>query len=309
MALRSDFGQVPDKRVPTNAKYQGVQTRLDTGASASRRPPAMPSAARHCDEEFKRIRPATLSRLIQEQQEEGFESVFNLAQGQDDAASQSSVAGSLAKPLPAKSRAAASVASVAGSVLSVIESDTCVAESRNLVLLDLREADDYEQCRLPFAISYPAAKINRDQFIPELHRCKRDTSKLLVVYHTNDSTTAAIATLLVRKGWQSVHALSGGFEEMVCSYPEVLEGDVPERKMSSRPNTGSTNWSGSVRSGSGYSRQSGAPRMPGEIRRGNSIPRRSMGSGRSASPSSVAGSVAGSVRSVRSASVRSRSVP
>merc|ERR1711897_7720 len=28
-------------------------------------------------------------------------------------------------------------------------------------------------------------KINRDQFPPELVRCKRDSSKLLVVYHSN----------------------------------------------------------------------------------------------------------------------------
>jgi len=94
-----------------------------------------------------------------------------------------------------------------------------------LVLLDLREPDAYERCHLPLAMSYPAQKINRDQFPPELHRCKRDASKLLVVYHDNDQTTAHVAQLLVQKGWDTVHALNGGFEEMEKHYPEVLEGE------------------------------------------------------------------------------------
>merc|ERR1712232_1337172 len=105
--------------------------------------------------------------------------------------------------------------------------------------MGLREQEDFERCRLPLAVSYPAVKINRDQFIPELHKCKRDPSKLLVVYHTNDSTTAGVATLLAQKGWENVHALSGGFEEMASSYPEIFEGEMPDR-----PNTGSTTATG-----------------------------------------------------------------
>jgi len=292
MTSRSDFGSVSDKKVPVSTKYQGIQSKLDTGASASKRPPPMPvnAKAQLINEEFKRIRPATLSRLIQEQQEEGLESVFNLADNddRDDCASQSSMR--VARPAPTRSRAAGSVASMAGSVVSVVAADATTAE-RKMVLLDLRDADDYERCRLPTAISYPATKLNRDQIIPELYKCKRDTSVLLVVYHRNDHVTAEIATQLSRKGWESVHALSGGFEEMVSSYPEILDGDVPERTMSSRPDTGCT-----VHSRSGYSQQS-APRLPGEIRRGSSMPRKSVGSSvRAASPSS------------RSASVRSSSI-
>merc|ERR1719277_1386198 len=136
----------------------------------------------------------------------------------------------------------ASLASMAGSVLSVIDTDTTVDEARDLGLLDLRTPEEFERCHLPLAISYPATKINRDQFPPELHRCKRDPGKLLVVYHADDQATAGVATLLVQKGWELVHGLSGGFDEMVQSYPEILEGQVPER-----PNTGATTKSGSSR--------------------------------------------------------------
>merc|ERR1712217_201487 len=188
------------------------------------------------DEIFKRIRTSTLVRLVQER--DVTESVFALGSiDENEAKSASSVMASRAPP-PRTSVAAASVASVhsvAGSVLGVVDSDATVDETRDLVLLDLREPDEFEKCHLPLAVNYPATKINRDQFSPELHRCKRDPSKLLVVYHTDDASTAGVATLLVQKGWENVHALNGGFDEMVQSYPEVLEGDPPER-----PDTSST---------------------------------------------------------------------
>jgi len=144
-------------------------------------------------------------------------------------------------PLAARSVAgrtiatSATVNSVAGSVVSVVSSDATVDETRDLVLLDLREPEEFEKCRLPLAVNYPATKINRDQFCPELQRCRRDPSKLLVVYHADDASTAGVATLLVQKGWENVHALSGGFEEMADSYPEVLDGEIPER-----PDTGAS---------------------------------------------------------------------
>merc|ERR1719221_2481824 len=191
------------------------------------------------DEIFKRIRASTLVRLLQER--EVNESVYAMGDGDDgnDSKTVSSVIASKAGPGPSvKSKAATSIASlssVAGSVVSVVDTDTTIDESRDLVLLDLREDAEYDRCHLPLAMSYPAHKINRDQFTPELHRCKRDASKLLVVYHTDDQATAGVSTLLVQKGWENVHCLSGGFEELVASYPEVLEGEIPER-----PDTGGT---------------------------------------------------------------------
>jgi len=97
-----------------------------------------------------------------------------------------------------------------------------------MLLLDLRQKEDFEKCRLPTAVSYPAAMLNRDIFLPEMHRCKRDPSKMLVVYHSDEQTTAATATLIVQKGWGNVYAISGGFQEVAESYPEVLDGELPE---------------------------------------------------------------------------------
>jgi rhodanese-related sulfurtransferase len=248
------FGPPPDKKVPESKKYSHIASSIDTGATAKKQQiVSTSSAAKRRDEIFKRIRPATLVRLLQERDVN--ESVYALT-GDGDAslandgrsAATSLVIPAAKAPGAAPSRAVGSaissaVGSVAGSVVSVIDTDTTVDEARDLVLLDLRDPEDFDRCRLPLAVSYPAQKINRDQFPPELHRCKRDPSKLLVVYHSNDQSTTGVAALLVQKGWDLVHALSGGFEEMVQSYPEVLEGEVPALAPSpsrSRPETGAT---------------------------------------------------------------------
>lgn len=240
--MKSSFGNVTDKKVPESKKYAHIASSLDTGASAKKSvaPATSSQAARRRDEVFKRIKCSTLVRMLGEQQVT--ESVYAMGPDDGPGGSASSVVALRVGPpaptrasAPARAPTVASVTSMAGSVLSVIESDVTVSEARDLVLLDLREPEEFEKCHLPLAENYPATKINRDQFSTDLHRCKRDPSKLLVVYHSSDQTTAAAATLLAQKGWDNVHVLSGGFEEIAQSYPEALDGDVPDR-----PTTGST---------------------------------------------------------------------
>jgi len=237
--MKSSFPAL-DRKVPESKKYAHVSSSINTGHSAKNTSLVSANAtAKKRNEVFKRIKAATLARLLEER--EVNETVYALGSVPEDAehASVSSVKASKAPGTVVTAMTSATCASTPGSVLSVCDTDTTIDQARDLVLLDLRDESEYEQCRLPLAISYPATKINRDQFTPELHRCKRDPSKLLVVYSTNDSTTASVATLLAQKGWDNVHALSGGFEEMASSYPEVFEGEVPER-----PGTGSTTATG-----------------------------------------------------------------
>lgn len=234
-----------DRKVPESKRYSGVRSGIDTGASANKTVVVSASAtAKKRNEVFKRIRPATLARLLEER--EVNETVYALGSVAEDGENVS-VSSMKASKAPGSQAArgapsimtSATCASTPGSVVSVCDTDLTVDQARDLILLDLRDESLYEQCHLPLAIPYPATKINRDQFIPELTRCKRDPSKLLVVYHTNEVTTAGVATLLAQKGWDNVHALSGGFDEMVSSYPEVFEGEVPDR-----PGTGSTTATG-----------------------------------------------------------------
>lgn len=235
--MQKGFGPPPDKKIPENKKYSHIASSIDTGASAKKAgtAPSTSGIARRRDEIFKRIKAATLVQLIQEREGLENESVYAMGPGSENHPGQSQCGVSNSSVIASKAGGATqaslapSVTSVAGSVLSVIQSDITVSEARDLVLLDLREPDEFAKCHLPMAESYPVTKLNRDQFSPDLLRCKRDTGKLLVVYHINDAQTAAAASLFVQKGWENTHCLSGGFEELVASYPEVLQGDVPDR--------------------------------------------------------------------------------
>merc|ERR1740121_2706941 len=259
----SSFGNAIDlRRTPESKKYAHIASGLDTGASASKQTVVSTGvAARRRDEIFKRIRPATLVRMLEERNVN--ESIFamgglgDLPGDGSSVRSMSSVVASKAGPLSIAGAASiASVHTVAGSVLSVVDSNATVDDTRDLVLLDLRERADFQQCRLPLAINYPASLINRDQFTPELYSCKRDVSKLLIVYHTDDQSTAGVAMLLAQKGWETVHALSGGLEEMAQSSPEVLEGELPPRPDTSSTTRSVPRTAGSMRSSSQPMRQS-----------------------------------------------------
>eukprot|EP00929_Paragymnodinium_shiwhaense_P008244 TRINITY_DN112186_c0_g1_i1.p1 TRINITY_DN112186_c0_g1~~TRINITY_DN112186_c0_g1_i1.p1 ORF type:complete len:248 (+),score=39.40 TRINITY_DN112186_c0_g1_i1:109-852(+) len=238
--MKSAFGPVSEKRIPESKKYSHIESSIDTGAAKKTgAAPSTSGIAKKRDEIFKRIPAAKLVQLLQEREGQENESVYAMGPGSDAGAGShcgisalSVIASKAGGRAPTQASLAASVTSVAGSVLSVIESDMTVSEARDLILLDLREPEEYAKCHLPMAESYPATKLNRDQFSAELHRCKRDSSKLLVVYHVNDAQTAAAASLLVQKGWESATCLSGGFEEIACSYPEVLQGEAPERPTS-----------------------------------------------------------------------------
>lgn len=243
--MKGSFGNPLDKKTPESKKYAHVASSIDTGASQRKQHiVSTGAAAKRRDEIFKRVRCATLVRMLEERVVN--ESVFamgGLSERPDNGRSVASVAVSKAGPLTiAGAASVASVHSVAGSVLSVVDSKATLDDSQDLLLLDLREPEDFARCHLPLALNYPASQINRDQFPPQLHRCRRDPTKLLIVYHTDDQSTAGVAMLLAQKGWD-IHALSGGFEEMAQSYPEVLEGEPPVR-----PDTTSTR--ASVRSSS-----------------------------------------------------------
>lgn len=276
--MKSSFGNL-DKKVPQSTKFAHVASRTDSGASASKQAVITTSAARkRRDEIFKRIRAATLVRLLQELGE-GIqsESVFSMGPGSDRGGS-SAHSTHASQAGRTKAGSAATFSSV-GPVLSVIDNDTTVDHERDLVLLDLRELDEFERCHVPLAIPYPSCLVNRDSFPATVHQCKRDPSKLLVVYHTDDQATAGMATLLVQKGWDNVHALSGGFEEMARHYPEVLEGDLPARPETlsgnstlSRPTrTGSSSRTGSSARAGSSARTGSSARAGSSTRTGSSV--------------------------------------
>jgi centrosomal protein CEP41 len=220
-----------DKKPPVNPKYANVETKLNSGATVDQKKMMSAQAvAQRRNEIFKRVKCSTLARLIQEN--EVAESVFGLVDDNKDVRDNASSA--TAGTIP-QSNAPSAVPTVAGSVVSVVATDADTVDgSKDHVIYDLREADDYNSHHISSALSYPATLLNRDKISPELYKLK-SSPKLLIVYHTNEALGAPVATQLVQKGWENTYMVSGGLDEFAQSYPELVDGEIPDR-----PRTGAS---------------------------------------------------------------------
>lgn len=237
-----------DKKVPQNPKYANVESRLSSGGAQSKSaaPVSAQAVSKRRDEVFKRIKCSTLARLIRDS--EVAESIYGLAEGDDECDDRSSVRASVAASQSVAPTAASSV-TVAGSVLSVVQTDAETVDGmKDHVVYDLREAEDFNSHHITTALSYPATLLNRDKITPELYKLK-SSEKILVVYHKDDSLGAPVATQLVQRGWENVYLLSGGLDDFAEGYPELIDGDVP-----ARPKTGMSAVSGRASSGAGSRR-------------------------------------------------------
>lgn len=106
-----------------------------------------------------------------------------------------------------------------------------ITDQTSFLLLDLRDADEYDQYRIKESINYPAANIARDKVIPELFRFKNKSNKLIVVYMNDERKGCAAANLFFEKGYENVFLLSGGIEQFNEEFHNMVEGrEVPKPK-------------------------------------------------------------------------------
>ena len=173
--------------------------------------------AKRRNERFKRIKCSTLARLLRESLAE--ESVYQLNRdggGADiqasDSVSQRGAAqnmgaaaqqnmGGLNASMGRQSNVRGGAAEETKDTESVYSIRTGVSQATavtyatdmlgitantTFLLLDLREADEYETWHIKEAINFPAANIARDRTIPELYRFKNAPDKLIICYMNDE---------------------------------------------------------------------------------------------------------------------------
>ena len=156
--------KVMDRKVPRNPKYEHIGPTVQTGKTIRQvEILSNQSVARRKGEIFKRIKPTTLCKLLEQTPHQ--ESIYRL--GRDDEEE---------GKVPVEDNA--SVYSAAQSTTSAV---TLATEQLGLtvrdrqaetefLLLDLREPDEYERYHIKDAISFPAPNITRDRILPEIFR-------------------------------------------------------------------------------------------------------------------------------------------
>ena len=103
-----------------------------------------------------------------------------------------------------------------------------LGDGNNVVVVDVREAEDYEKGHIPGAINLPHDKWNTTQGL------KKDTVNVLYCYSHVCHLAATAAVEFAGKGYP-VMEMDGGFDAWQENDLEIERGATPSRAASGRP--------------------------------------------------------------------------
>ncbi|XP_076469049.1 centrosomal protein of 41 kDa-like isoform X2 [Babylonia areolata] len=98
------------------------------------------------------------------------------------------------------------------------------------LLLDVRTKDDYDDCHVITALSYPTAMLARsvNYETKEMLQFKNQEGKIIIVYDNDETIVHKAATTLVERGYDNLFVLSGGLKVAHRVFPSgLITGTVP----------------------------------------------------------------------------------
>ena len=99
-----------------------------------------------------------------------------------------------------------------------------ITQNTKFLLLDMRDQEEYNLFHIKEALNYPAPNIGRDKLIPELFRFKNQPDKLIIIYMNDERKGTALAQVFFEKGYENVYLVSGGIEQFLDEFPDLVEG-------------------------------------------------------------------------------------
>lgn len=244
------------KLPPRVNKYANVQSKLDTGSSASKaeaKSEYVRSRFKYRKGElFRRIKANTLVQLMLEvadRQDDDYD--FDEAELDEAATLPQTVSGAMHAPpvaaaaaQPSFHRGAAnsqmSMASMRSTLLDVVtgggELEPEVQPQRKVdtmcpyLLIDLRDKDDFAKCHIRGAHNFPHTRLSRatNSFTPDIHAYMNKEGKIIIAYDEDESHYESSATTMVQRGIDNLFVLSGGLRVMAEKFPQgVIVGELP----------------------------------------------------------------------------------
>lgn len=193
-----------------SARYNNVQARLDTGPNmrkilAQYEGTGGPNARPKQQNEFyAKLKPLTLAELLKSSMDQE-ESVYKI--DRDDACSM---------------------------ISSIVPSEAgteAAANEGNLLLLDVRSYEEYDQCHIFGARHYDPAQLSKatNNFPRELYYFKGPMGgdKMVVLYDEDGKGIKDIANTFVERGVENTYVLSGGLLGAAYRCPQLLVGEAP----------------------------------------------------------------------------------
>ena len=224
MDIGDKYGQKGflNKKFKSNSKYDHVKSTLKSGKTVKDVEVISDKlVVKRKFENFKRIKSSTMEKLLSEQTAINTESIYDLANDENNEE---------VKNIPETE----SVYSLATNIsqVSAVTYNTeqlGITSDTKFILLDLREEDEFEKYHIKEAISFPAPNISRDKVIPELYRFRNKEDKLIVVYMKDERSGSSAAKTFYEKGYDNIYLLSGGIEEFMMAYPDLIIGaELPD---------------------------------------------------------------------------------
>ncbi|CAD8177256.1 unnamed protein product [Paramecium octaurelia] len=212
-------GNPLDKKVPKNKQYDHVKQTLNTGPTV-RDIEVVSNAkiAKKRSELFKRIKCSTVFNFISENTEQ--ETIYKLADQQQQAQEQ-------LQQFDTQSQHSQMTRFTEVSQVSAITYATeqlGITDQSEFLLLDLRDADEFELYHIKEAVNFPAPNLRQDKLTQQIHRFKNQKDKHIIIYHFDEKNGIPSATLFAEKGFENVYLLSGGIEKFLQNYPQGVIG-------------------------------------------------------------------------------------
>lgn len=206
-----------NKKVKTSTKYEHVGSKIKSGKTAADVEVISDQlVAKRKFENFKRIKGSTLEKLLKEQTAISAESIYQLGGDNPDEET---------KTLP-DAESVYSMATNASqfSAVTYTTEQLGITSDTKFILLDLRSEEEHEDYHIKESISFPEPNISRDKIIPELFRFRNKEDKLIIVYMNDERSGSSAAKKLYEKGYDNIYLLSGGIEEFVVQFPDLILG-------------------------------------------------------------------------------------
>ncbi|KAM6937003.1 centrosomal protein of 41 kDa [Xenentodon cancila] len=264
MSLNRGIGGVEymKKRIPKNAKYDHIKTKLDTGCSLSKYMERLEEIRKNYryrkDEIFKRLKVTTFAQLILQVASVSDLNEIGMAGESHSPHDSFSVVSEHTNGSPRNSplsdhqvqedskdiclSARSTLLSVISGVgeLSVekrMETDVSspAADDRPYpdcpyLLLDVRDRDEYDLCHIISAHSFPVAMLSRtmNPYTAGVLEYKNAPGKIIIVYDEDERIASQAATTMCERGFENLFMLCGGLKVIAQKFPSgMTTGSIP----------------------------------------------------------------------------------
>lgn len=102
-----------------------------------------------------------------------------------------------------------------------------IVNDKPYLILDCREPEDYCECHLLHAKSFPFTMQRQDKLLPEYYSFKNKPETLIIIYCDDERMSRDAAKLFVDRGADNIFLLTGGLIEFAVEYPSFVEGKIP----------------------------------------------------------------------------------